>query len=485
MQQMADNWLIEDAMLLQQCLSSAANNYATSVAVPKKLDDAELRRMQIAISLLDSSALGVICTMLGISHCLSGFRAESFREEIERLRWDSPKSIYKHSFPRSVLKQIEWLTERMGFEQACEGTIRTPLWYTSQVASLGLVRSLHELLSLALGRLDSDILQPVKRLISEGKALFASHLIGRGLEACNKATLMLDHSENCYKELLSLRKASDIPWTDFDTAKLRDNVLCARTGLLKSLATLSPIIAGTPSTDKLPDYFGQAYSVLAEETYQSLSKGDDTLFAILFEAIVTLAASAPDRLAGTLKGQPDKTRIIFQTETIADLFALSGYALLYGELLGKDSWKIVIKAWDKLLTEVPDAKASCQYLASVAAFRQNLFALSPRDLIRSEWEIKLTRTLSEQGILGQYDPFSPNREKRHASKYINSLGNFDFLAYHAQDYFFAEYLFRRTELAGTVIPRKAKDLTKWLARRQELDEGVDPNAEDVEEDDDD
>src|SRR5205085_238070 len=100
--------------------------------------------------------------------------------------------------------------------------------------------------------------------------------------------------------------------------------------LLTLLADVARDLQGLP-VENYPDYFGQLYSVLAQECYQSLAQSADARFAKLFPRFFEISFQGSQRILEQIGSSTD-VKLMLMSDPISDLLDLSGFALIYSEL---------------------------------------------------------------------------------------------------------------------------------------------------------
>ena len=130
-----------------------------------------------------------------------------------------------------------------------------------------------------------------------------------------------------------MRRVEDIPWGTVDWDELLGRVDKVRERLVVAFGQTTPYLASIPRSDRLPDYFGHAYSVLAQECYDALATGNESLFVKIFPPLFDASLAAFDKLRSELADNDSETARIFMMEPLIDIVTLSGHAIIYTELV--------------------------------------------------------------------------------------------------------------------------------------------------------
>src|SRR5262249_7894623 len=159
----------------------------------------------------------------------------------------------------------------------------------------------------------------------------AAQVVQRGMEVAEKFRYHMREIRGCSERLEVLRRITDIPWPVTDWEKLDQRIEASRDELIVLIGQLAIYLVVAPRREGLPDYLGQAYAVLAQESYAAMAQGREDLFKRLFPALFLSALRAFDRLREHLGGEGQERVLVYSTEPIADLLELSGHAIIYSE----------------------------------------------------------------------------------------------------------------------------------------------------------
>jgi len=457
---------IEDVMLVEEL-------------TPDK-EETQLARL----GLIDVYCLGVISILLGLSKTLGKTGSESIVHQMKGIGWKKRKSIYIDLAPREVTVQLEYLQEHLIFEHEVEGEFISPPWYQEQIAAQGMVRFIERAVQELVKHCEDIFAGETERLISERKYLNATQVIQRGLEACDKSIHHLEVINKAFEGISTLRRVKDIPWPNLAHDELKNRVLAVRERLISGFAKSSIELAKMPSKKNWPDYFGQCYSVMAEECNSSMAQKNETLFGRVFPAFFYAALAASDRLRSELAGRSDRDALVYMSEPIEDLLHVSGYALIYSELDAKKYWEVVKGLWDKYLSNRNNPKEIVEFIVNTVNFRQSIFAILPRATLRTGWQQKLEKRLRDGKILDEIGDYAPVLGRhpsapKHASKIIQVIarGTMGTIFSDGQDVFLATYIANRPEANGLKLPHSAQSFFDSLARLEAKDAHNDEETE--------
>jgi len=424
------------------------------------------RQLGLALALTDINGMALISILLGCSRRLEAIAAQSFGAVVAKIAWRRPEAVYETSLPRRVIESLEELYKKLDFERQVEGHTVSPLWYQQQLAALGFVRFLADIINKLAGELESTFSEKAEALISEQRYIFAAQLVQRGLEASHKFSFHIGQARECFDSFEALRRVSDIPWPSVDWDSITKRVDEVHERLVVAFGRLVPHLPLQNESKHWPDYFGQAYAVLAQESYLALAAGNDAKFKQIFPSFFFACLSAFNRLQGSLKEYEDKTRIIFSTEPIADVLALSGLALLQTELDQKSYWRVTKALWDKHFALHPNPQAFGKAIIAILEYRQSLLLqIPPREIARTSWSQDLAGRLRSLGLGDDiYLQGRTDNETKHRSPIIRTVSRQGRLFIHPEDVFTVTYLMSRPEMSEIKLSPRAQSFADSLAR---------------------
>jgi len=445
------NFAIDESLQLFRNFKTITLGEARRVDLTVRTSGEKSRQLGLALALTDIYLMGLMSILLGLSKRLESVTAAYFGNCIAKISWKRPKTVYSTGLPRRVVKELEYLDKGLEFERKVEGREVSPLWYQQQLAALEFVRFLESVINGLIGELETTFAPEAEALASENQHIFSAQLIRRGLETCHKYLFHLEMIRECFGRLVELQKATDIPWPVVNWDELNRRVEVVREGLIVVFGGLVPHLASLPPSKILPDYFGQAYSVLAEECYAAIAKGNEVMFERVFPPVFAASLAAKERLSTSLLEYDEKTRLIFSTEPIADILALSGHALIQTELDGKGYWGVTKYQWDKYFAMQTEPTVLPKFLTSLLDYRTSLFSILPRDMARSAWVQDLTSRLVKLGLAEDSlrHRFHPEEVQSHTSPIIRAIGRGgSLLVEKPEDVFLVVYLMKRPESQG-------------------------------------
>jgi hypothetical protein len=420
-----------------------------------------------SVALADFSAALPMQIVLGMSDRLRPLTAETFAKATSRV---DPLAMLDAGWPLEVVQQREYIVERLANERIVERTRLTADWYVAQLLALSMSRFFARVVPVLVSELEK--IPPVATAqLDAGQTIIAAAAVQRGIEGCQKFAVHLGEFADCLERIAELRRAKDIPWVDTDWEDAQRRVSEVRTELFVLTARVSIEVSDVDTGGEIPDYFGGAYAFLAEECFDDLLNDRFDKFKRLFPAFFTASLSASERLRRELAGYDERTQILYSTETIEDLLDISGYALLKNELGHGECWADVKALWDKYLGN-QDRAQFFTYLFAVLSYRGGIFAIKPRDIGRTSWQMAFRRQLEEQHLVtNRYiNPFDLDDEELDVASPLVRAASGGAMGHKAGQAFVAAYLLTWQEAEGHDLPRSVEMFLESLEFAQRRDE---------------
>jgi len=447
------NLYLEEAKLIMDKVQKAIDPVAINSVNPTD-DNAE--RGQLA--LIDS--LGRVSTGLLVSLIkhLDKRTCSDVVAEINKTKWDGKTSVYKSELPGKMLSRIETTKKGIDVEKGMEGQRISPDWYITTITSQQYLQELEKFYSFIKSMHKEVFEAKVNELIMNKKPLHAAHMTERWLEFSSKMQTCGALLEKLVEDCKGQKKVHDLPWPDIDFAAertaLQNNDKLANDKLLELLPVLSAL--PQPNLLELPDYFGQAYTFGVMAAYQACYDNDAIRLKKAFPAVLIGVLKAHELLREQTTGWSDESKIIFSTEPLEDLLVLSGFIKIYSELYeNEEMWTVCETAWNGYLS-VTDAKTIIQTLVAFTTYRDGIFKIMPKAILRQNWDFNLHSKLEELGLSTGRLPTPMTGSERnvdHNSPLVRVMARrSDLMDFDARNVFYVTYLSRHEAAEGIKFP---------------------------------
>lgn len=417
-------------------------------------------------AILDDMALLVANVVLGIQDAATRLGDDEIWKELDRALLTG--STKEGSPLGAALDLIQELRVRLDFEQRAERRRVTPSWWIRQQVAHRLFSTLDEALDKVLKTFDSEVISRAEAAVD---AVDSVTLASRALEIENKLFTHLPAIEATLAKLEATRRVKD-EWPTRVSADAADRTQALLERTIDVFVKCLPELAKVSAPEQ-PDFFGQAFFVLFNHCFAALLQDRDDRFIALFRPTLIGALTAHDRLwkAFDRPNADHESELIARSAPIEDIFELSGYALVCGELGRTGVWDGCLQAWNAWLTAMKDQEKALGLLLALVSYRDDIFAILPGDVIRTSRRREFTAYLSAKlgvdvwggsemlHVPGRGRP-KPVHESPIVQVAAQPYGFFDPAAL-----FIASYLATRLP-PETKLPRKAKQMAESLGLRK-------------------
>jgi hypothetical protein len=434
-------------------------------------------QLEALLAVIDTHSYALIQLVLAVSGSVARLTVPVFDQQMSRLCSSAPAALYAGTtFPRTVIKECEWVQGCVAFELSTDRRITTPEWFQKERPARAFVGFLGEAAEILVTAFEEICGTRTQRLAAEEQHVLLAQSVQRGLECAEKLRVMLSDMQTACRQYSDFNRSKEWEWPKADWNAYGHRVATVREQLVVLLAASAPFLRELRHKN-LSDYFGQAYSVMAEECFCAMLMADDGLLSKLFPPFFAVALQAFERLRQRFLSEPQNIR--FSTEPLSDLLALSGYALIFSELDGTACREIVEKCWgDYLASDREKAGERIGLFCLAAGLTKGLAA---REILRVRWKQALEHSLRKRNLLvdrmGDYLAGAPPGLQRHKSALIRAFVRGASLFREPQHVFLSVFLLRREEAKGIEKPRQVENFDHWLEREENPDRGPDAEYE--------
>ena len=344
---------------------------------------------------------------------------DEIRAVVNETKWDhrGTKTVRVRGSDR-VWNTAQQLLREVKAEQDIEGRRKTPDWYLQFALANVCIFSLREF-AKELPKLLDDFLVPTPTGSSpEANAMTGS----QALQALAKAQLFADALPQAAENLEVLRMGNDRQETE-EFGGINELVRTCRNEVLQRIS--GALIQLRPNQTKSePDLFGEALFTLIHHTEEAIATGDVALVREVFPRILYSSLVLQEHVLSTCQPPTYQVNSTIMDPTV-DILELSGLAMIYATLRGDQSDAPVRQAWIGYLRSFPQPDEAARLVLNRLEMKDGYASLgiSPRDIARSEWEIRLANKIVESGYaVPEFNPFVEDRPAWNAPPLIKMLG---------------------------------------------------------------
>lgn len=429
---------------------------------------------ELILGLSDSIGFYLIEIWLGFIDSLEGISNKQIEKISKQMITNifSSDSIYKINMPRNAIIEMENIINKLQFEYKIEKKIITTEWYINQIISLECISFINNFLITYFNELNSTYILTIDKIIANKKYLQASQLSLRAIENIEKILFNMPLINKTYLDLSTMKKTDSNREIkiDFDkyyktTIEIKNKVLSQMTEIIKNLFFVD-------YDSSIPDMYGNIHSILLDECYKALLEKDINKYNNFFPTVTISCLFATEKIKPMVSESDLKTKIIFITDPIMDLLELSGYSLIYSELYNVDFWNTTVQTWTKITDEKPNKKQFLIELINIVNYRDGIFNISPKDILRTNWKIQFETILRDMKIIDKDEFYvrSNKRKRVHKSELINVISGLDHLRNDATHIFLSQYINKQEYIKDVEKSNHVKDFEESLNRFKESEE---------------
>lgn len=364
--------------------------------------------------------------ILGFFHKIRGFDVDAVYKDLESISWSNDKGIYKKCNEPLMLPRLEHVQKGLSFENKAEGKYVSPKWYVIQLILVRYLDEFAQVVDYQSRFLKDFYLRKSAELTLKDKPNMATNQAYKGVELCNKLNRHFQTLRGIIDKIEPLIMTKDLPRPKWEWKLIVTDINSKRSALVQNMALCLPKIPPQDGTDDAPDMFGSVYNLVCDECFEFVFSENQQAFSNVFPSLFTSALIAYDKLREQLKDGDPETVLSLTASPLVDMLEISGYAKIISELNDQqDIWKVCEDTWNKYIESSSKPSDLIQFFISFTEVRQGSFKQTPRDVIRSRWEMRLNHILVEKKLAY---PFGVDENtyslSRHESPTIRALGRF-------------------------------------------------------------
>ncbi len=291
-----------------------------------------------------------------------------------------------------VWETAQHLLNQVKSEREVEGRRVTPNWYLEVALAEACIRSLREVTKELSEQLDDFLTPSPASPPPEASAMSGL----QALQALAKAQLVADALPEAMSSLRSLMLGNDMEQGE-EIETFAAKIAECRAEVLGHIA--GAIVHLKPERTKSePDLFGEGIFTLLHHTEDAIAKGHTSLVKEVFPQILWGSFVFQEHLQTAYQAPTYQVNTaIF--DPIVDILELSGLAKIYASLRGDQSDQSIIEAWENQLTSLKQTEAAARllYILDLVDGYPSI-GISPRSVARTEWGMRLERTVAEHGF---------------------------------------------------------------------------------------
>jgi hypothetical protein len=456
----------DEALLL---IHSVKKTIEKQYEMVSKMDAKQIRESEQKLAVLDVYTSLPINLVLGLLAGFTELTVDRLEGIVRKTNSSRKREIYTgEAIPRPVVEKLEFVYDAVRFERSVFGYPLSPIWFRQEACAHALVNFLNTTVRRILDEFEELFADFADALLMAKRFTPSALVAQKGLEACTKLNTAFEKLEERHQAYAALDRSKEYVWPQIDWMELNNKVSSLKDRLTVLLASCLGELAKEDSAGELPDFFGEAYSFVADACFDSALRGNEKLFNQLFPPFFAAAFQAFDRMRQ--RSGNDTRSLMNAIQPLADLAAVSGYALVLSEVFGNNISQTVTTSWDLYFTQRPSDEARQQLIMLLSLVVEPTLHFSTRDMLRTRWKQACRSFLSSKGLLsGWSGGRRARRTVSHDSPLVRTFASrFDMLT-DGEDVFLAMYAFARPDAAAIKKPRRIESFQVAFQRESQKD----------------
>ena len=319
---------------------------------------------------------------------------DEIRSTISATKWDSrrTKSVQIRGTER-VWFAAQRLLGEVQAEQDIEGKRVTPDWYLRLALADSCIRALREFAD-QLPDLLEEFTTPT---LSQYSAVLEATVGDQALQSLAKADFIAGEIPQTAAALKCLLAGNDPqPAQEFES--LTESIVNSRSAVLERIAVAVKGLRPERS-QSTPDIFGGAWFTLIHHTEDAIATGNMELVSRVFSSLLVSTLTLQNYVTSTYR-PPTYQGNAPAFDPVIDLLELSGLAMIYAVIRGDQSDTPIRRLWTEYLAASKQPVVDAKWFLDVLDLTDGRPSpgISPRDISRTDWEIRLSNKIIESGL---------------------------------------------------------------------------------------
>ncbi len=351
----------------------------------------------VRLEIADAAAMACTSIAVGLLNRIRNLDGDKIRGLAARVR--SGRRIPRNSWlPKDAYDALARMGESWRLERRVEGRTITPDGYAEEILRREVVRCLWAGVETTISIYFDQLSPLLESLMAARRFAAAATIARRSYETSAKLEHLVRDVVEVEKRLRPQTLWEPENWPSLDTENIEARVDDVRRTAVLRLGDAA-FNAYAPAFDQgLPDLFGQAYHVIAQEGFVAMYTGDAQFSSEIANRFVLLAAGSLERLRAQL--QPSQFPA-WAGQIALDLVELCGYSVILSGLDRSDYWSPYRTALDQILTQGDALCVRLDAYVRLARYSKESLMITPRSLLRFSWDGALRKKRESAGLRGR------------------------------------------------------------------------------------
>ncbi len=354
------------------------------------------------LSLIES----LIVVYLHFGICLyKYFKAFNLNEilqfSVDNVRFEKYK--YFQFFNNPILEKMY---KSIKVEKKIEDKKITPDWYIQQYVSKQIYDTT-VMFCNSLDKINKNIISLANEFTANKKHTAAAFVYSKYIEWYHKIYNVLPYLKSILEKSKTYHKeTTNYIWEEYDIKCLTDNInnsynnVLAKWGECAAYFTLS----NWDNYDDFPDMLGACYNNICNFLVQSLIKNDFSAFEKTYPSLWKTAVLYQELIRKDLikvkEPYKQSSVIVTLSNPILDFGNISGYAYLWGEMIGDKKWQnLIVDCFEKMMDNFKEEKEErCIRISDYLSMPSKLGPLlAHRSLLWTSWKTMIENAFVNSG----------------------------------------------------------------------------------------
>jgi|GEM_PF-1648424 len=364
-------------------------------------EDGTDEELEGILSLYEAVGRLTVAALLGLLKQVHDTKPGDVVARMHKIKWGKSGNFYKQKLPVALIPELEKIQKNLDNEKPVEDGLISPQWYLDTLSLhhyYAAIKNYYEYIKTAAPKLNALSAQ----LKLNNKPLSSASVTSTSMEFTSKLVDLGQDVSELINGSEEFHRIKDLKWVTIDANAEKMVVNDAYKSATERMTDLIPNLLAIPKErrDGLPDFFGQSVITGTKAVYDALEQGDVERFRRVFPRVLVGTLASRENIIKDVEGWLPESQIIMITEPLEDILTLSGMAKIYSELYDDPTiWNACTKAWDGFLSaDGVDPKMTIEMLSKAMEYRDADHTITPRDGLRSNWEIRLRNQLEKKEI---------------------------------------------------------------------------------------
>lgn len=235
-------------------------------------------------------------------------------------------------------------------------------------------------------------------------------LLTRFYEYESKLFYFYKYAEQVEKDLYNYHLDPEDKWDESRLTGVEEKFVACKKELPELLLKCSSSFAikNWDKREEYPDFLGECYNHIAEDTVESIVNSDKKQFEKDFENLTKLMLLYQEYIRSDFIKNKDLYRVEYAyymfTSPIVEWAQIGGLGILWGEFFKDTEWRTIVKETSKIVLNVNENKEKSIEVATrlieyVSQRNKFMFGIGARDILETSWNQIVSNAIRESAAI--------------------------------------------------------------------------------------